>query len=174
MRHLLNPAFLGLCLSLCGCSAYQVGPSTLFPAEVRTVYVPIFESESFRRHLGERLTEAVAKEIENRTPYKVVADPNADSMLVGRIVGEQKRLVLNTLAGDPRELQLNLKVEVAWLDRRGRALREAWQCPLPREITFVDGSEYLVPEMGQSVATQHQEAIEEVARQIVNLMEAPW
>ena len=40
--------------------------------DVSTVYVPMIESGSYRRDLGERLTEAVAKQIELKTPYKVV------------------------------------------------------------------------------------------------------
>ena len=52
----------------------------------------MFESVSFRRDLGERLTEAVMKQIEEKTPYKVVSDPNADSMLSGRIAQESKRV----------------------------------------------------------------------------------
>ena len=61
------------------------------------------ESSSFRRNLGERLTEAVQKEIELKTPYKVTGDPSADSELRGRIVGEGKRVVIESRTGEPRE-----------------------------------------------------------------------
>ena len=77
-------------LLFCGCAGYQIGNQSLYPLEIHTVYVPMFQSNSFRRNLGERLTEAVVKEIEKRTPYKVVSDPNADSVLTGRIVAETR------------------------------------------------------------------------------------
>ena len=70
---------------LSGCAGYQIGNQSLYPPDIHTVYVPMFESKSFRRDLGERLTEAVAKEIELKTPFKVVNDPNADSVLTGRL-----------------------------------------------------------------------------------------
>ena len=43
----------------------------------------MFQSDSYRRGLAEQLTEAVCKEIEKRTNYKVVNNPNADSVLSG-------------------------------------------------------------------------------------------
>ena len=41
-----------LCLSLAGCAGYQVGNQSLYPSHIHTVYVPIFESNSFRPFLG--------------------------------------------------------------------------------------------------------------------------
>ena len=60
-----------------GCAAYRFGNGTLYAPDVPTVYVPMIESDSFRRDLGERLTEAVVKEIELKTPFKVVGTPDA-------------------------------------------------------------------------------------------------
>jgi hypothetical protein len=166
--------WLVLPLLLCGCAGYQIGNQTLYPLEIRTVYVPIFQSTSFRRNLGERLTEAVVKEIELKTPYKVVTDPNADSVLTGRIVGEHKSVLVPDLTGDARELQVSMKVEVSWCDRKGRMLRDTQSVPLPAEIATVEGTGDVVPEVGQSIATAQQEAICRMAQQIVGLMEKPW
>ncbi len=157
-----------------GCAGYRVGNRDLFPQDVRTVYVPMFESASFRRNLGERLTEAVCKEIEKRTPYKVVADPGADSILSGRITHENKKVLIRSKTGDPRETQVNLVVHVSWTDRQGNILREAQDIPVPPELTEVGGSASLIPELGHSVATAQQQAIQKLAQQIVGLMEAPW
>ncbi|MGD0517358.1 MAG: LptE family protein [Thermoguttaceae bacterium] len=157
-----------------GCASYHVGNQTLYPTEIHTVYVPMFESVSFRRNLGERLTEAVMKEIELKTPFKVVSDPNADSVLSGRIVGEGKEVLIGSRVGDPREIQVNMHVKVAWTDRQGRLLRESPAVPLPSELIDVQGTGNIVPEVGQSVETAQQEAIQRIATQIVSLMEKPW
>src|SRR6266700_3163322 len=83
---ILRSSFLVcLLLALSGCAGYHVGTAGLFPSDIHTVFVPMFESDSFRRDLGEQLTEAVCKEIESRGPMKVVGTPNADSVLTGRI-----------------------------------------------------------------------------------------
>ena len=46
-----------------GCAAYQFGNSTLYATNVRTIYVPLFQCDSFRMtpalDIGERLTESV-------------------------------------------------------------------------------------------------------------------
>ena len=88
--------FLPALALLGGCAGYQIGNQSLYPVNIRTVYVPMFQSASFRPYLGERLTEAVMKEIELKTPFKVVSDPNADSTLSGRIVGEGKEVLIGS------------------------------------------------------------------------------
>ena len=68
-----HAAAIGLALIvLPGCAGYQIGNRSLYRPDIRTVHVPVVQSESFRRYLGERLTEAIVKEVELRTPYKVV------------------------------------------------------------------------------------------------------
>lgn len=159
---------------LAGCATpYQIGNRSLYPQDVHTVYVPIFDSDSFRRNLGERLTEAVMKEIENKTPYKVVSTSSADSILSGRIVGETKRVVAENQYDDPRKLDVNMLVEVSWIDRSGGVLYEGC-VSLPPELSTVSSTATFLPEYGQSVATAHQQAIQRVAGQIVGMMEAPW
>jgi hypothetical protein len=168
-----------LLAALAGCKGYQIGNQALFPVKsqdgtpIETVYVPVFESSSFRRGLGEALTEAVAKEIERRTPYKVVGDCGADTILSGRIVGDEKHMLLQTRQGDPREVEVDLRVQVTWRDRQGTVLREGRPIPVPAECV-VTGTTEVVPEAGQSIATAQMQAIQKLARQIVSLMEAQW
>lgn len=159
---------------LAGCAGYQIGNDSLYPLDVQTVYVPVFESASFRRHLGEMLTEAVMKEIELKTPYKVVGTPNADSILTGRILSDTKHVVVEDRYDDPRAVEVALRVEVSWIDRRGNLIREGPAIPLPPAATVVGAQSTMVPEVGQSVATAQQDAIQKVAERIVGMMEMPW
>ncbi|MGQ9915694.1 MAG: LPS assembly lipoprotein LptE [Thermogutta sp.] len=160
---------------LAGCAGYFVGNATLFRPDIQTVYVPMFQSASFRPGLGERLTEAVVKEIELRTPYKVVGSlEKADSILSGRIVSETKRTVVENRYDDPRETAVQLQVEVQWVDQRGRELTPMQSVPLPPDLARIAAEATLVPEVGQSIATAHQTAIEQLARQIVGMLETPW
>jgi hypothetical protein len=151
---------------------YRVGNDTLFPPDVRTVYVPMFESDSFRRNLGERLTEAVVKQIETDTPFKVVSG-GADSVLSGRIVSDTKRTVVENRLDDPRDTEYNVQVIVTWANSKGRILGEQ-AVPVPPPLVDIGARSDVVPEFGRSVASQQQAAIDKLARQIVGLMEAPW
>jgi hypothetical protein len=157
-----------------GCARYQVGTHSLYSCDIRTVYVPVFESNSFRRGLGERLTEAVQKEIENRTPYKVVGDPNADSILTGRILTEAKGVSVEVPTDEPRELQYYFTLQLEWKDKDGVELQPSQPVAMPRNLVTVFNNNSFYPELGQSITTVEQEAINQLARQIVGFMEKPW
>jgi hypothetical protein len=158
---------------LSGCAGpYRIGNNTLFAPDVRTVYVPMFESDSFRRHVGEKLTEAVCKRIETDTPFKVVRG-GADSVLSGRIVKDSKRTIVENRFDDARDTEYNLQVVVTWANRRGEVLGEQ-TVAVPSQLVDVGARADIVPEFGHSVASQQQKSIDRLARQIVGLMEAPW
>ncbi len=159
---------------LCGCASYRFGAASLYPADVKTVFVPMFESDSLRRGLSERLTEAVIKEIELKTPYKVVSEPNADSVLTGRIVNDLKRVVVEDRYDQQRENEITLLAEVSWLDRRGDLIGSRGNMSIPESLVQLTGSGVALPEYGQSIATGQQQAINRLAEQIVSLMETPW
>ena len=157
-----------------GCASYQIGTRSLYRPDIRTVYVPMFESDSLRRNLGERLTEAVAKEIELKTPYKVVHRPDADSVLSARITSETKRVVSEQVDDIPRNLETDLAVQVNWYDRRGEYLVQDSRFNFSPVAFSVAQTSDLTPEGGQSVASAHQEAIQRLAEQIVSQMESRW
>jgi hypothetical protein len=174
---LVAPSATGLLaavLLLAGCAGYRVGTESLYAPDVHTVYVPVFESVSFRRNLGERLTEAVVKEIELKTPYKVVGRLPADTTLSGRIVQDTKRAVIPGPSGGPREAEFRLTVEVAWIDNRGNTIRQSDPIALAPALQSISDFADVIPEYGQSVATGQQQAIQRAAEQIVGMMEAPW
>lgn len=157
-----------------GCAGYRIGSRSLYPPDICTVYVPVFESASFRRNLGERLTEAVCKYIEDVTPYKLVNGPEADSILTGKIVSDTKRILVESPTDEPRQLDLNFAVTVTWVDRKGDLIQQMSPIPMPPELVDLGRNARLVPEVGQSITTAQQQAIERLARQIVGLMENPW
>ena len=170
----MNAIGLALLVALGGCAGYRFGNQSLYPADIQTVRVPVFQSSSFRRDLGEQLTEAVVKEIEKRTPFKVVRDASADSVLIGRITHESKHLLNETREGDSRELELNLVVNVRWVNRRGEVIRECPPLKVPTDAVDVNAASHFVPEYGQSTATAQLQAIQTLAERIVNLMETQW
>lgn len=157
-----------------GCAGYQIGTRTLYRPDVQTVSVPIFDSNSLRRDLGERLTEAVVKEIELKTPYKIVDGVQADSVLFGRILRDAKSVVNENVNDEPRDIEIDLRVEVSWRDRRGDLISEVYTLGVPTSLVNFGQAVHLVPEGGQSVATAQIQAIERLAEQIVAQMEVPW
>jgi hypothetical protein len=172
-RRLSLPFSLFLAVAS-GCAGYQFGSRSLYRSDLRTVYVPIIQSDLFRRNFGERLTEAVIKEIELRTPYKVVHNPQADSVLTARIVSDGKRVLAENIDDDSRLLEVQLFVAVNWMDRYGNLLLPDARVPVSAFMLNTMQSADFIPEAGQSIATAHQDAIEELAQDIVNQMELRW
>jgi hypothetical protein len=141
---------------------------------VATVHVPVVESDSFRRDLGERLTEAIIKEIELKTPYKVVPTTDADSVLSVHLLGDTRRVLFENAFDDPRAYEIDLRAEVAWVNRRRQPLVAPYAIPLPPPLVPFGQTSVLIPESGQSVVTAQQQAIQRLAEQIVGAMEEPW
>lgn len=161
---------IALCLLIPGCG-YRMGHG--FEPEIQSVYVPIFESQSDRRGLEFQLTEAVQKQIQSRTPFRIVDQPAADTQLIGKIVSTRKRVLGETRNDDPRELQMSLTVEVRWENLKTGEILAQKRVPLsPNEIQLITRSEF-APEVGQSLATSYQQMMDRMAREIVDLMEAP-
>lgn len=157
----------GLLLTGIGCAGYHMGNQFLYRNDIRSVHVAIFETDSYRRFLGQRLTEAVIKQIQSQTPM-TISDPRlADSFVQGRILRDTKRVLSETRDDDPRALQYGWQLEVTWVDRAGVPLMQ-------RQILRIDEDIDFIPEGGQSLATAELEMCERLARQIVGQMEIAW
>ena len=164
-------AALLLLLAASGCG-YTIGNQ--FQQNVQTVYVPIATTEDFRRGTEFQLTEAVQKQIQERTPFRLAKDERADTKLTMKIKSIRKTVLGTTAQNDNRELQLQYAVEVVWEDlRTGRILAQN-KVSIEPEVTRLFAQSEFAPELGQSLATGTQEAIQKMARQIVEMMEAPW
>lgn len=166
--------FSGLAMAFSGCAGYRFGAASLYTPDIQTVYVPVFQSNSFRRNLSEWLTEAVCKDIETKTPYKVVGNPNADSVLIGKLIADTKRVIVEDQYDMPRETEVNMAVEIRWVNRKGDLLNSPVPVPLPQDLVTLSAPGMLVPEYGQSVTTAQLQSIQALSAQIVSLMEMPW
>ncbi len=170
---LIGMCWLGSFLTL-GCAGYRWGTSSLFRQDIRTIHVPIVRCDSFRADLGVRLTEAIQKKIEDRTPYKLANLPNADSILACRLHYDTKKVITETATDEPRDLRLTMAAEVNWTDRIGNVLMQNRFLPPGETAFYFSEKADLVPEGGQSLATSQQRVIERMADHIVDQMEARW
>jgi len=169
-QSLLRMLLCGLFL-MTGCG-YAVGP--MHDPQIRSVHVPIFESQLYRRGMEYQLTEAVQKAILERTPYRLAKGPNADTRLTGRILELRKNVLGENRYDDPRELQVALAVEVTWVNlQTGRVIAQQ-QFSLPSRLVHLESQASFAPELGHSLATAEHDAVNQLAEQITNLMEIPW
>jgi hypothetical protein len=150
-----------------GCKTYQFGHQTLHRPDIRSVHVEMVDNQTFRRYLGQRMTESVCKEIELNTPYRLESASMADSVLTGVVTRERKRSISESRFDDPRDVQISWQVEFTWVDRSGTPLMQRQTLKLNQTVDFI-------PEGGQSMVTAQQELIDRIARQVIQQMEMPW
>ncbi len=137
-------------------------------SEVKTVFV-YFKSQTFRRDVQMRLTEAVTKEISMRSPYRVVGSASeADSILSGTISYADKNLVVEAPTNLPRELNATINVAVNWIHNPPTDVERA------RAPTIVAETINFVPEVGETSLSGFNHVIQSIAKQIVDMMEQSW
>jgi hypothetical protein len=155
---------LAVLLGGCGYSHKQV-----FPTQYHTVSVPIFQNRSFYRGVEFELTEALVKEIELRTPYKVVSDAAAGTALTGTVVAvEQAPLSRARRGGVPQVVEMVVTVDWVWRDNRtGETIRE--------RRGFQSAGRYAPTRpVGQPLEVAQHEAVRRLAGDIVSTMQADW
>jgi hypothetical protein len=172
-----------------------------YDESIKTVYVPTFRNKMFQtepyRRMEVHLTRAVVREIETKTPFKVVSDcEKADTELLGTVLFVNKQILNRNQQNEVREMELVLGVEVVWRDLRdGRILTNRRRQAPPVDPTLppfdpnlpppAEGPDIPIPvllqatgrglpEAGESNATALDMAMNRAAVQVVNLMEKPW
>ena len=158
---LLAVALLLVTLSGCGYAAKEV-----YPTEVRSVAVPIFENRTFYQGVEFDLTEALIKEIEVRTPYKVIKQGAADTTLIGSI----HMIDLNSLSrrskggGMPQEVEFRMLIDFEWKNlRTGKILRQ--------RSNFESVGRFVpVRPMGQTLSLGQHQACQNMAKAITSVM----
>ena len=164
-----------------------------YDCTIHSVRVPIFKNVTFRRGLEFDLTRAVIREIEAKTPFKVMAAGcAADSELTGTIVSLNKNLLNRNQQNEVREAETILGVEIVWRDLRpgheGEILskpRTGPGAPPPPNLppgapppppppVLVQSVAGFIPELGESLTTAEKKNVDRLAVQIVSMMEIPW
>ena len=137
-------------------------------SEVKTVAV-FFKSNLFRRDLEKQLTEAVIKEINLRTPYRVVGNhEHADSLLTASITSDNKNLVVEAPTNFARELNATIVVQANWTHNPPTDIESN------RPLTQISETINFIPEVGETTLSAYNHVIQSIAKQIVDMMEQPW
>lgn len=156
-------------LACCGC--VEIGGysnESLFPKDIRSVCLEMFDNQSFRRGVEFKLSEALAKRIEAATPYKIISSKDrADTLITGQIVQVNEMILsVERETGRPLEKELVLSAVVNWKNlKTGRFLIE--NLSVSAQATY---SEYQNQDFSYASAL----AANNLAVKIVELMEIQW
>ena len=115
------------------------------------------------------LTDALIKEIESRTPYKVVPESRADTILLGQVVSvDLDELSRSGETGLSEEVIVSVTIDFQWKDlRNGRVLVE--RASFSGTGLFVASRPSAEPiELGRFAAVQ------QLAKDVVSELRADW
>lgn len=156
----------------CGCASDPTQGyawQSSYDETIRTVSVPIFTNNTYARGLELELTDAVIKEIQRSTPWRVAGPSEGQTELVGNISDSRlQRLSTNRDTGYSQELDVELTVDFTWKDRRTGK-------PLVARTNFT-AAETFIPSapVRERIEVGQHAAVQRMARDIVNEMRSSW
>jgi hypothetical protein len=166
---LCSCALVCLVLTLCGCAAMNgYSNDSLFPEDVSSVCLEMFDNQTFRRGIEYELSDALSKRIEAETPYKIISSRDlADTVISGRIVSI-RTLALTTEreTGRVLENEVELQAVVNWKNLNTGEL-------LINNKTVSSAASYSEYQM-QDFKYGSSLAANKLAVKIVELMEKKW
>jgi hypothetical protein len=162
------------CLCLCalftaGCSGMAgYSDESLFPQDVESVRLEMFDNQTFRRGVEFELSGALSKRIEVDTPYKIVTDADrADTVIGGQLVSiEEMALSTDRDIGTVLESEVLLRVVVHWKNLKTGDLMI--------DHRTVSASASYSAYQTQDFKYASTLAANNLARKIVELMEGGW
>ena len=124
-KPLLVTLFLLLSLQP-GCGYHTVGSSAHLPPGLHTIAVPVFTTRAQAFHTEFAFTQAVIRELNTRTTYKVTnkdQDAAADATLSGVILTQTASpLTYDSSSGQTSSYLITITARVTLTDRSGRIL----------------------------------------------------
>jgi outer membrane lipopolysaccharide assembly protein LptE/RlpB len=116
---------VGGLVGLTGCGYHTAGSATHIPANVRTIAVPVFATHAQAFHTEMALTQAVVRELNTRTKYRVLtsASPSADAVLSGTVLTQTSiPLTYDSTSGETSSYLVTITVKVVLAARDGHIL----------------------------------------------------
>lgn len=167
-------AVLAVLTCAAGCSSDGTGgytTSSMYRDNISTVAVPIWKRGSavYRRDVERRLSEAIIKRLELDTPYKVVDKSKADTLLEGVLTGYGQRVMsFDPATGNPRDIEVTLFVNFTWTDLRNGDIL------VQKEKFRATGVYYPTAPFAEDPYIGAEDALNQLAKRIVETLEKPW
>lgn len=156
-------------IAVAGCTGLGgYSNETLFPDDIGSVRLEMFDNRSFRRGAEFVLSDALAKRIEVETPYKIVSSADrADSVISGQLLAVSEGiLTIERDTAGPLEKEVVVTAAVTWKNlNTGRIM-------LNNETVTAAASYSEFQNQDFTYASTL--AVNNLAQKIVELMENKW
>jgi hypothetical protein len=143
-----------------GCGYSQ---KSLIDRKINTIYISIFENNTFVRGIEFDIAKAVKDEIMSRTSLRIVQKDSADVIMTGKI-GGSAQAALSQSRDNIVESSVSISASVTLLDTRtGRSMGGG-----------AGGGASFIVDRGENVQSATEEAIANLARVLVDNLEEEW
>lgn len=116
---------LAMSLAAAGCGYHTAGHAVNLPQDVRTIAIPGFVSQSQTFRIEQLITEAVVREFNARTKFRVIheARADADAVLKGTVLSASATpLAYDSKTGRAASVLVTVSMQVTLTDRQGKVL----------------------------------------------------
>ena len=156
-----------------GCGYHTSGNAVRLPADIHTIYVPMFENSTQTFRVEQTMTADVVQELRSRTNFRVVTTNNdgaADAMLKGVVnYTSNTPLTYDSVTGRISSSLMTVGMKVSLTSRAGKVL---WENP-----NYTYREQYQVSRDTSSFFDESNPAFQRVAKEfakslVSNVMEA--
>ncbi|MCF6150183.1 MAG: LptE family protein [Candidatus Kuenenia sp.] len=139
---------------------------SLLRSNVRSIYIPIFDNDTFRRGYEFDLTRAVRDQVLLRTRLRIVDKEEADSILLGKISSVNENVLIEDRKDNIVESRVTIRADIRWVDTRtGRTIVERKN---------IKGTSEFIVLRNESLTSSSDESFVKLAQSIVESMEEEW
>lgn len=163
-------AFGLLLMSGCGSDpskGWVIG--TTYNTDIKTVAIPVVQNNTFDREVGYLLTNALIREVETRTPWRVASETVADTLLDVTITEVDLRaLSQSRLTKLDQEVAVQLTVDWNWERMDDSSTITGWDGMGTAGMFFPSNP------LGEPIELGRLQSVELMARAIVDRMAESW
>ncbi|MGA9529768.1 MAG: LptE family protein [Terriglobales bacterium] len=116
---------LALAATTSGCGYHTLEHSKALPPNIRTIAIPGFASQSRSFRIEQTLTDAVVREFNTRTQFRIVhnAGEDADAVLKGTVLSASTTpLAYDSVTGRAASALVTVSMTVTLTDRQGKII----------------------------------------------------
>ena len=161
-----------VCISCTSCETDPTvgySSSSLYPKQYQSIAIPIFQNSTMTRDVEFMLTDAIIKEIQVRSPYRVVDKHVAETILTGTITSMKlSTLSRSQTTGLDNEVLFKVVIDFEWYDQVN-GNRIVGRKNFASSAVFIPSRPSSEPlEIGQFAVVQ------QLASDIIDQLQASW
>jgi hypothetical protein len=142
---------------------------TTYSTDIKTIAIPVVQNDTFDREVGYLLTNALIREVETRTPWRVTGETVADTLLDVTITDVKLRaLSRSRLTRLDQEVAVQLTVDWNWERMDDSSTIAGWEGMGTAGMFFPSNP------LGEPIELGRLQSVELMARAIVDRMAESW